>query len=47
MVRKHDFEELSIKSLRARLDFLQIEPRLEIEIVGAGTVLEIEVDEAG
>ena len=47
MVRQHDLEKLPVEPLRARLDFLQIKPRLEIEIVGAGAMLEIEIDQAG
>ena len=46
-MRQHDLQELPVEPLRPRLDFLEIEPRLEIEIVGAGAVLEIEVDQAG
>ncbi len=30
-----------------RADLVEVEPRLEIEIVGAGAVLEVEIDEAG
>ena len=47
VLRQHDLQELAVEPLRPRLDFLEVEPRLEIEIVGAGAVLEIEVDQAG
>ena len=47
MMRQHDFEKLPVEPLRPRLDLLEIQPRLEIEIVGAGAVLEIEIDQAG
>ena len=30
-----------------RADLVEVEPRLEVEIVGAGAVLEVEIDEAG
>ena len=46
-MRQHDFEQLPVEPLRPRLDFLEVEPRFEIEIVGAGAVLEIEIDQAG
>ena len=46
-MRQHDFEQLPVEPLRPRLDFAEIEARLEIEIVGAGAVLEIEIDQAG
>ena len=47
VVRQHDLQKLPVEPLRPRLDFLQVEPRLEIEIIGAGAVLEIEIDQAG
>ena len=47
MMRQHDFEQLPIEPLRARLDLAEIEARLDVEIIGAGAVLEIEVDETG
>ena len=47
MLRQHDFEQLPVEALRARLDFIQIEPRLDVEIIGASAVLEIEIDQAG
>jgi hypothetical protein len=47
MVGQHDFQQLPVKALRATFDLAEIEARLEIEIVGAGAVLEIEVDQAG
>ena len=47
MMRQHDLEQLPVEPLGTRLDLVQIEPRLEIEIVGAGAVLEIEIDQAG
>ena len=46
-MRQHDFQQLPVEPLRARLDFLQVESRLEVEIIGAGAVLEVEVDQAG
>ena len=47
MVREHHFQQLPVEALRPRLDLAEIEARLEVEIVGAGAVLEIEVDQAG
>ena len=47
MVRQHHFQQLPVEPLRPRLDLAEIETRLEIEIVGAGAVLEIEIDQAG
>src|SRR5436190_1913291 len=37
---------LAIESFWARFYFLEVQPRLDIEIVGTGAMLEIEVDEA-
>ena len=47
MMRQHHLEQLPVEALRPRLDLAEIEARLEVEIVGAGAVLEIEVDQAG
>jgi hypothetical protein len=47
MLREHDFEQLPVEPLRPRLDLAEIETRLDVEIIGAGAVLEVEVDEAG
>ena len=47
MIRQHDLEQLAVEPVRARLDLGEVEPRLEVEIVGAGAVLEIEIDQAG
>ena len=46
-MRQHHLQQLPVEPLRPRLDLAEIEPRLEIEIVGAGAVLEIEIDQAG
>ena len=46
-MRQHDFEQLPIEPLRTRLDLAEIEARLDVEIIGAGAVLEIEIDQAG
>ena len=46
VIRDHDIEQLLIEAVGTRLDFVEIEPRLEIEIIGAGAVLEIEIHEA-
>ena len=46
MLREHHAEELPIEALRSRFDFSKVEARLEVEVVGAGTVLEIKIDEA-
>jgi len=46
-MRQHDFEELAVEPLRTGLDLAEIETGLDVEIVGAGPVLEIEIDEAG
>src|SRR6516225_3662909 len=35
MLRQHDFEQLAVEPLGARLDFVEVEPRLDVEIVGA------------
>ena len=47
MMRQHDFEQLPVQPLRARLDLAKIEARLDVEVIGAGAMLEIEVDQAG
>ena len=47
MAAKHDLEQLPVEPLRPRLDLVEVEARLEVEIVGAGAVLEIEIDQAG
>ena len=46
VIREHDFEQLPIEPLRARLDLAEIEARLDVEIIGAGAVLEVEIDQA-
>jgi hypothetical protein len=46
MVRQHHLKQLPIQALRPMLDLVEIEPRLEVEIVGAGAVLKVEVHEA-
>jgi hypothetical protein len=46
VMRQHDFEKLAVKPFRSWLDFFQVQPRFDIEIVGAGAVLEIEIDQA-
>ena len=47
MMRQHHLQQLPVEALRARLDLAEIEARLEVEIVGAGAVLEVEIDQAG
>ena len=47
MLRHHHFEQLAVEPLGPRLDLAQIEPRLDVEIIGAGAVLKVEVDQAG
>ena len=47
MIRQHDLEQLPVETIRPRLDFRQIQARLEIEIVGHRAVLEIQIDQAG
>ena len=47
MAAEHDLEELQVEPLGMRADLVEVEPRLEVEIVGAGAVLEVEIDEAG
>ena len=47
VVRQHDLEQLAVETVRPRLDLAEVEARLEVEIVGAGAVLEIEIDQAG
>ena len=47
MVRQHDFEQLAVEALRPRFDLVEIEARLDVEIIGAGAVLKIEIDQAG
>ncbi len=46
MLRDHDFEQLPVEPLRARLDLAEIEARLDVEIIGAGAVLKVEIDQA-
>ena len=46
MMRNHAFEQLPIKALRVRFDLLQIQARFDIQIVSAGAMVEVEVDEA-
>jgi len=47
VVREHHFQELPIETLGSPLDLAEIETRLEVEVVSAGAVLEIEIDQAG
>ena len=47
VVRQHHFQQLAVEAFRSPFDLAEIEPRLEIEIVSAGAVLEIEIDQAG
>ena len=46
MLGEHHVEQLPVEALRSWLDFPEVEARLEIEIVGAGAVLEVEIDQA-
>ena len=46
MMRQHDFEQLPVQPLRARLDLAKIEAGLDVEVIGAGAMLEVEVDQA-
>ena len=43
----HHLQQLLVEAVRPRLDLRQVETRLEVEIIGAGAVLQIEVDETG
>ena len=45
MMRQHHFQQLAVEPLRPMLDLAELEPRLQVEIIGAGTVLKIEIDE--
>ena len=47
MLGEHDVEQLAVESLRLVLDLGDVEARLEVEIFGAGALLEVEVDDAG
>ena len=47
VIRQHDLEQLPVETVRPRLDFRQVQARLEIEIVGHRAVLEIQIDQAG
>ena len=47
MLGQHHFEQLPVEPLGARLDLVEVEARLEVEIVAARAVLEIEIDQAG
>ena len=47
MLGQHHVEQLAVEALRLVLDLGDVEARLEIEIFGAGALLEIEVDHAG
>ncbi len=47
MIRQHDFEQLPVEPVWARLDLGEVEARLEIKVIGDGAVLEIEVHQAG
>jgi hypothetical protein len=44
-VRQHDFEKLAVEPLRPRLDLAEIEAGLEVEIIGTGAVLKVQIDE--
>ena len=46
MLRQHHVEQLPVEALRLVLDLGNVEARLEVEIFGAGALLEIEVDDA-
>jgi hypothetical protein len=45
MMRQHHFQQLAVEPLRPMLDLAELEPRLQVEIISAGTVLKIEIDE--
>ena len=47
MIREHDLEQLPVESVRPRLDLRQVQARLEVEIVGRRTVLEIQIEQTG
>ena len=46
MTRYHAFEQLPIKALGVRFDLRQIQARFDIQIVSAGAMIKIEVNEA-
>ena len=46
MLGEHHFQQLAVEPLRTRLDLADVEARLDVEIIGAGAVLEIEIDQA-
>src|SRR6516164_4365897 len=46
VVRQHHFQKLAVEPLGSPLDLAEIKTRLEVKIVRAGAVLEIEVDQA-
>jgi len=46
VIRQHDLEQLPVETIRPRLDFSQVQPRFEVEIVGHRAVLEIQIDQA-
>ena len=47
VVAQHHFEQLAVEPLRPRLDLVEVEPWFEVEVIGAGAMLEIEVDQHG
>ena len=47
MLGQHHVEQLPIEAFRLVLDFGDVEARLEVEILGAGALLEVEIDDAG
>ena len=44
-MRQHHLEQLPVETLRPRLDLSEVETRLQVQIVGAGAVLKIKIDE--
>jgi hypothetical protein len=47
VIGEHHLKELPVETVGAGFDFSEVEPRLEIEIVGDRAVLEVEIDQAG
>jgi len=47
MLRQHDFGHIAGRAAPAPVRFAEIEPRLDVEIIGTGAVLEIEIDQTG
>jgi len=41
MVREHHLKQLPIEPVRPRLDFGQVQARLEVEIIGGRAILKI------